>query len=170
MIVGLSISYSYGKEPVPFNYGVSVFGGRGDAWHDRPHFDVYGFLPRFGLRLYGNLYGELEGNFSYWDISTQRDFYLVGVNGNILFKPIERKWGSLFLLAGGGLGYDSAGKRVSEIGDSHVGGILQGGAGIFYNLGKGMALRVEYRFYHISDPFREDRGLNSHNVLLGISF
>jgi hypothetical protein len=88
--VGLSISYSYGEEISQFNYGFSVFGGRGDAWHDRPHMDVYGFLPRFDLRLYRNWYAEFEGNVLYWDISTQRDFYFLGVNGNILFKPIER--------------------------------------------------------------------------------
>lgn len=74
------------------------------------------------------------------------------------------------MLAGGGIGYDSARNRVSEIGHSGSGGILQTGAGIYYNLGKGLALRAEYRFYHISDPFRHDRGLNSHNAFLGVSF
>jgi hypothetical protein len=61
-------------------------------------------------------------------------------------------------------------KKVIEIGGSHVGGIYQAGAGMTYHLGKGLALRVEYRFYHVSDPFRADRGLNTHNALLGISF
>jgi opacity protein-like surface antigen len=172
MMVGLWISHPYGEEASQFNYGFSVFGGRGDAWHDKPHFEVYGFLPRVDWNLYGNWALELEGNFSYWNIAAQNDFYFLGGNINILFKPIQRKWGSLFILAGGGLGYDSAGHRhrVSEIGDTRCGGILQTGAGIYYNLGKGLALRAEYRFYHISDPFRHDRGLNSHNALLGISF
>jgi len=92
------------------------------------------------------------------------------MNVNVLFKPIQGDWASLFILGGGGIGYDDAGKRVSQIGDSHCGGILQMGAGVCYNLGKGLALRAEYRFYHISDPFRADRGLDSHNVFLGISF
>jgi hypothetical protein len=170
MMVGLLISHSYGEEASEFKYGFSVFGGRGDAWHDRPHAEIYGLLPRADLVLYRNWYLEFEGNFSYWDISTEKDFYFLGVNANILLQPIQRKWGSLFILAGGGLGYDSAGKKVSEIGDSHCGGILQTGAGIYYNLGKGLAFRAEYRFYHISDPFRHDRGLNTHNALLGISF
>ena len=39
-----------------------------------------------------------------------------------------------------------------------------------YNLGKRLALRMEYRLCHISDPFRSDQGLNTHAVLLGISF
>jgi len=170
MAVGSSISYSYGEEPGPFKYGFSVFGGRGDTGHNKPRVNVYGLLPRFDLLLYGNWHLEFEGNVSYWGISGEKDFYFLGVNANILFKLVERKWGSLFLLAGGGLGYDSAGKRVIEIGDSYIGGILQAGAGICYNLGKGLALRVEYRFCHISDPFRGDRGLNTHNALLGISF
>lgn len=170
MMVGSLFSPSYGEEASQFKYGFSVFGGRGDAWHNKPHVDVYGVLPRFDVPLYRNWNLEFEGNFSYWDISAEKDFYFLGVNANILFKPIQRKWDSLFILAGGGLGYDSAGKKVSEIGDSHCGGILQTGAGIYYNLGKGLALRVEYRFYHVSDPFRGDRGLNTHNALLGISF
>ena len=94
----------------------------------------------------------------------------LGVDANILFKPIQGKWGPLFLLAGGGLGYDSAGKRVKQIGGQHFGGILQTGVGFYFNLGKGFALRAEYRLYHVSEPFRTDRGLNSHNILLGISF
>ncbi len=170
MMVGLLISHSYGEEVSQFNYGFSVFGGRGDAWNNKPHMYIYGLLPRVDLALYKNWNLEFEGNFSYWDISAEKDFYFLGVNANILFKPIQRKWGSLFILAGGGLGYDSAGKKVNEIGDTHCGGILQTGAGIYYNLGKGLALRAEYRFYHISDPFRGDRGLNTHNALLGISF
>jgi len=59
---------------------------------------------------------------------------------------------------------------VPQIGDSHCGGILQAGMGFYYNLGKRLALRVEYRFYHTSEPFRSDRGLNTHTALLGISF
>jgi opacity protein-like surface antigen len=81
----------------------------------------------------------------------------------------------LFLLAGGGLGYDSAGNRLKRdhsylVGNQHFGGILQGGAGIYYNLGKRVALRVEYRFYHTSEPLRNDKGLNAHTALFGVSF
>ena len=170
MVVGLWISRSHGEEASQFNYGFSAFGGRGDAWHDKPHFEVYGFLPRVDWNVYRSLSLELEGNFSYWDIAAQKDFCFLGGNINILFKPIQREWGSFFMLVGGGIGYDSAGSKVSEIGNSGCGGILQTGAGVFYNLAKGAALRAEYRFYHVSDPFRGDRGLNSHNVPLGISF
>lgn len=80
----------------------------------------------------------------------------------------------MFLLGVGGLGYDSAGKRLKHdhkflIGDQHFGRILQVGAGMFFNIGQGAALRVEDRLYHISEPFKSDKGLNTHNVLLGIS-
>ncbi len=169
-IFGSLGSYSYGDEAPRTRYGVSIFGGTGDAWHNETDFTVYGVLPRVTFPLHRNWDLDVEGNFSYWNIRREHNLYFLGVNGNVLFKPIQGKWGSLFLLAGGGLGYDSAGKRVEQIGDSHCGGILQAGAGIYYHLGKGIAMRVEYRFYHLSEPFRDDTGLNSHNVLLGISF
>lgn len=169
-IFGTLISHSYGEEVSKTKYGVSIFGGMGDAWHNETNFTVYGALPRIDVPLHRNWDLEFEGNYSYWNIRADHDLYFLGVDFNLLFKPIQRKWGSLFLLAGGGIGYDSAGKRVKQIGDSHCGGILQAGAGIYYNLGKGIALRVEYRFYHTSEPFRNDTGLNSHTALLGISF
>jgi len=167
---GSLISHSYGEESRNLRYGVSVFGGIGDAWHNETEFAVYGVLPRIDVALHRNWDLEVEGNYSYWKIRREHDLYFLGVDVNLLFKPIQRKWGSLFLLAGAGIGYDNAGKRVEQIGDSHCAGILQTGAGFYYHLGRGMALRVEYRFYHLSEPFRDDRGLNSHNVLLGISF
>jgi len=170
MMAGSIISHCYGEEVSKVKYGFSVFGGAGDAWRSTPHMRVYGFLPRVDLPLHRNWDLEFEGNFSYWDIRKEHDLYFLGVNANILFKPIQGSWGSLFLLAGGGLGYDSSGGKVREIGGQHCGGILQGGAGIYYNLGKGLALRIEYRLYHTSEPFRSDKGLNTHTALLGVSF
>ncbi len=168
--VGSLISDSYGEEVLRTRYGVSIFGGTGDAWHNETDFTVYGILPRVSFPLHRNWDLDVEGNYSFWNIRREHDLYFLGVNANILFKPLQWKWGSLFFLGGVGLGYDSAGKRVEEIGDSHCGGILQGGVGIYYNLGKGIVFRGEYRFYHLSEPFRDDTGLNSHNILLGISF
>ncbi len=167
---GPLISRSYGEEKSKIRYGFSIFGGSGDAWHNETDFTTYGFLPRIDLPLHRNWDFEVEGNYSYWNIRGEHDLYFLGVDFNLLFKPIQGKWGSLFLLAGGGIGYDSAGKRLKQIGDSHCGGILQAGTGVYFNLGKGIALRGEYRFYHTSEPFRKDTGLNSHNALFGISF
>lgn len=161
---------SSGEEPRTLRYGVSIFGGTGDGWHGKPDLGVYGVHPRIDLALHRNWDLEFEGNYTYWDIRRGHNFFFIGLDVNILFKPLQRKWGSLFLLAGAGIGYDSAGKKVEQVGDSHLGGILQTGIGLYYHLGKRTALRVEYRFYHLSEPFRDDRGLNSHNALLGISF
>jgi len=77
--------------------------------------------------LFRSWTSELEENFSCGDIPIQKNFYFLGMNVNVLFKPIQGDWASLFILGGGGIGCDDAGKRVSQIGDSHCGGILQGG-------------------------------------------
>jgi opacity protein-like surface antigen len=171
IMIGSFLPHSYGEEGSKTKYGFSVMGGAGDAWYSKPDMTVFGFLPRVDLALHRNWDLEFEGNVSYWSISGEKNLYFLGVNGNIVFKPIQWDWGSLFILGGGGLGYDNAGKNgVKEIGDSHCGGVYQAGAGINYNLPKGLTLRLEYRFYHISDPFRNDKGLNTHTALLGISF
>jgi opacity protein-like surface antigen len=164
------ISPSYGLDLSNLRYGVSIIGGVGEVWHDKPDFTVYGVLPRIDLPLHKYWDLEFEGNYSYWNIESENNFYFAGVDVNLLFKPVQGSWGSLFLLGGAGIGYNSADKSVEQLGDTHVGGILQGGAGIYYNLGGRWALRLEYRFYHLSDPFKSDNGLNSHTALLGVSF
>lgn len=42
--------------------------------------------------------------------------------------------------------------------------------GIEYWIAKGWPLRGEYRFNHVSDPFKADTGINTHNFMLGFSF
>lgn len=175
IMIGSAVPLCYGDEDRKIRYGFSIHGGWGPALYDGPTMRVYGAFPRITLPLYKNLNLEFEGNFSYFDISKKHDFYFLGINGNLLFKPIQKRWGSFFLLGGGGMGYDSAGKKLKQIhsyyiGDQHLAATLQGGAGLFFNIGRGTALRLEYRFYHISEPFKVDMGLNSHTVLLGISF
>ena len=168
-VFGSLISPSYGVDLRNLRYGVSIIGGVGEVWHDNPDFTVYGVLPRIDLSLHRYWDLEFEGNYSYWNMPSEQSLYFLGVDVNLLFKPVQGSWGSLFLLGGAGIGYDSAGKKVEQIGDTHVGGILQAGAGIYYNLGERWSLRLEYRFYHLSDPFKSDEGLNSHTALLGIS-
>jgi hypothetical protein len=103
---------------------------------------------------------EFEGNFFYYDIRKMHDVYFLGLSSNFVFKPIQGKWGSLFLLLGAGLGYDSAGKRLHRgsdpplMGDQHFAGVCHGGAGVLFNIGRGTALRVEYRLYHSLAPNR----------------
>ncbi len=181
MMIGSIVSYSYGEEEEKkVKWGLSIFGGTGDAILRKIDMNVYGLIPRITLPLRKNWKKwdlEFEGNFFYYDIHKMHDVYFLGLSNNIVFKPIQEKWGSLFLLIGGGLGYDSAGEKLHRgsnpplLGDQHFAGFGTGGAGILFDIGRGMALRVEYRFYHISEPFdTSDRGLNTHNVLLGITF
>ena len=177
VMIGLTISYSYGDEK-KVKWGFSILGGTGDAVHSKPDMAVFGFLPRISFPLHRNWDIEFEGNFFYYDIHKMHDIYFLGISHDILFKPIQERWGSLFLLGGGGLGYDSAGEKlkrndshVTLMGDQHFAGFFQTGAGMLFNISRGTALRVEYRFSHISEPFdTTDWGLNTHTVLLGISF
>jgi hypothetical protein len=181
-ILGSIVSYSYGEEQEEkkTRWGFSILGGTGDAFSNT-HMREYGFLPRITLPLckdwkYWDL--EFEGNFLYYDIPKVHNAYFLGPSHNIVFRPIQERWGSLFLLVGAGIGYDSAGKRLfrgdSEsplLGDQHFSGVVNAGAGVLFNIGRKTALRVEYRLYHISEPFdTRDRGLNTHTVLFGISF
>ena len=102
VMTGSIISHSYEEEVSRVKYGFSIFRGAGDAWHNEIDMTVYGFLPRIDLPLHRYLDLEFEGNYSYWNIRKEHDLYFLGVDANLLFKPIQRNWGSLFLLAGGG--------------------------------------------------------------------
>lgn len=135
-----------------------------------PDFALFALLPKAGWPLHKKLDLEFEGNFSHYFIKGEQNLYLLGVNGNLLFKPVQ--WGMVtpFLIAGAGLGYNNNSGFVWELGNSHTAGILQGGGGILYDTGKGFWLRGEYRFHHISDPFEEDHGLNTHGFVVGVAF
>jgi hypothetical protein len=173
----LSNAYAEDREDRKVTWGFSLGGGpNADFIHDDPNLAIYTFLPRVDIPLLRKLDLEFEGNFSYYSISNDKNFYFLGLNGNILFTPVRWKWGSLFGLLGGGLGYNSDGRKISPgtrtplIGDTGLAGIVQGGAGITYNLGKGFALRGEYRLVHISEPTEHDVGINTHTFLIGIAF
>ncbi len=170
VLVALLISNSYG-EAGRTSYGASFSGGFTEQ--GRNYFTRWAFLPRVGFPLhrYWNL--EFEGNFSFYNSSVVKNLCVVGLNGNILFRPVRWSRASLFLLAGAGLGYDNSTEsnhNAWDIGNTHVAGTLQGGLGIEYWVAKGWALRGEYRFNHVSDPFRADPGINTHNFMLGLSF
>lgn len=168
MTIGLEVSDSVAGEDRTPKWGLSILLGP----HARGALDFthFALLPRVGLALHNKWDLEFEGNFSHYFINGEKDLYLLGVNGNLLFKPVQ--WGKVipFLIAGAGLAYNNNSGFVWEMGDSHTAGILQGGGGILYDMGKGLWLRGEYRFYHISDPFERDYGLNTHSFILGITF
>ena len=168
LFIGCFASLCYGDEKGDVKWGVSVLLGPDTG--GSPDFTHFALLPRVGLALHKNWDLELEGNFSYYFIHQERNLYLLGVNANLLFKPF--RWGRVtpFLIAGAGLGYNNNNGNVWELGDSHTAGILQGGGGVLYDFGKGFWLRGEYRFWHISDPFERDLGLNTHGFILGVAF
>jgi hypothetical protein len=168
LFVGSFPLLCYGDEKLNVKWGVSVLLGPNAGGHmDFTHSAV---LPKGGVALHKMLDLEFEGNFSHYFIDGEKDLYLLGVNGNLLFKPIQ--WGKVtpFLIGGAGLAYNNNSGFVWEMGDSHAAGVLQGGGGILYDTGKGFWLRGEYRFHHISDPFERDHGLNTHGFILGVTF
>jgi hypothetical protein len=180
-IIGAFAPPSYGEEGErKAKWGFSVFGGTGDAALRKIDIGTYGIIPRVTLPLRKDWKMwdvEFEGNFFYYDIRKMPNVYFLGLGTNLVFRPVQESWGSLFLLTGGALGYDSAGKKLFRgadsplLGDQHFAGSGYGGAGVLFNIGGGTALRVEYRFVHLSEPFdTSDRGMNTHNILLGIVF
>jgi hypothetical protein len=171
ILIGCFVPSSYGEESERIRFGVSgLLGTEAHFIHNKPKFTKYGILPRMSIPLHRNWDLGFEGNFSYWALDREKNLFFAGLNTNILFKPFHWNWGSLFLLTGAGLGYDNSGGDVHEIGASHLGGTLQGGIGILYNLSKKLALRLEYRLTHVSEPTKADHGINSHDILFGVSF
>lgn len=170
-VLPLFISNSDAEDDRRVQWGFSISGGFPQG--STPNLTRWAFLPRVDLPLHKYWDLEFEGNFSYYDMSRTEDLYVLGLNVNILFKPIQWNRGSLFLLAGTGLGYDNStnsNHKTWEIGNSHVAGNVQGGLGISHYIGKGWGFRGEFRFNHISDPFKPDPGINTYNFLIGLSF
>ena len=169
VLLGSCVSVSCGGEESGLKWGFSF--GAGQPQKSKESLNHWAFFPRMDVPVIKNWEIEIEGNASYYDIAKTKNLYVLGLNTNILFKPFRWEGGDFFLLGGAGLGYDNNGDgEVRDIGDSHVAGVLQGGLGILYRLGRSLWLRGEYRFHHISDPFDKDGGINTHNVLLGVSF
>jgi hypothetical protein len=168
LLLGTSISPSYGEEEGRPKWGFSFLGGFNARIH--PSLIQVSFLPRLDLPLHNKWDLEFEGNFSYYGISNDKNLYLLGANANILFKPIQWKGGSLFVIGGVGLGYNNSNGKVHDFGDSHLAGVLQAGTGIYIRIKKNLWLRGEYRYQHISDPLNQDAGLDTHSFITGLSF
>jgi hypothetical protein len=168
LFIGCYTPLCHGDEKRNMRWGFSVLLGPNARGH--MDFTHSALLPRGGLALHKKWDLELEGNLSHYFMNGEKDLYLVGVNGNLLFKPVQ--WGKItpFFIGGAGLAYNNNSGFVWEMGDSHAAGILQGGGGILYDTVRGFLLRVEYRFHHISDPFEKDHGLNTHSFVLGTVF
>ncbi len=103
MIVGSIVSYSYAEEEKRVKWGFSVLGGTGDATLSKIDMEVVGVIPRVTLPLCKDWKMwdiEFEGNFFYYAIHKMPNVYFLGLSTNTVFKPIQEKWGSIFLLAG----------------------------------------------------------------------
>jgi hypothetical protein len=167
-VVGSFVSPSHGDEGDETGWSLSLLGGFNAR--NKPNLISFALLPRWDLSAHKYWDFELEGNFSYYNISDNKDLYVLGCNGNLLLRPFQWEKGSLFAVLGVGLGYNNSNGGVSQIGDSHLAGILQAGSRISYEIGKKRLLYGEYRFHHISDPFAGDIGINTHTFILGVSF
>jgi len=169
VLIGLFVPSSYGEEEGGLKWGFSL--GVGQPHKSEHSLNLWTFFPRVDVPVAKNWDVEFEGNAAYYDISRTKNLYVLGLNTNVLFEPLRWEGGELFLLGGAGLGYNNNGDgEADDMGDSHVAGILQCGSGVLYRIGRRLWLRGEYRFYHLSDPFHKDGGINTHNVLLGVSF
>jgi hypothetical protein len=158
--------FCYGGKEGGVKWGFSALLGPNAGGH--MEFTQSALLPRGRVALHKNWDLEFEGNFSRYFIEEAKNLYLLGVNANLLFEPIQ--WGKVipFLIVGIGVAYNNNTGFVWEMGDSHTAGIAQGGGGFLFDTGKGFWLRGEYRFHHISDPFDHDHGLNTHSFFLGL--
>jgi len=167
-LLGCFTAICHGAEKKEIRWGFSVLLGPNAAGH--MDFTQSALLPRGAIALHKKLDLEFEGNLAHYFMDGEKDLYLAGINGNLVFKPIQ--WGKVipFIIGGAGLAYNNNSGFVWEMGDSHTAGILQGGAGVLYDTGRGWWFRGEYRYNHISDPFEKDHGLNTHSFVLGVAF
>jgi len=75
IIVGSFISESYGDEDGALRRGFSIAGGHPQkSKHDLAKWT---FLPRLDMALHKSWDFEVEGNFSYYDISNSKNLYLL---------------------------------------------------------------------------------------------
>ncbi len=100
VVVGLWIPNSYGQEDLKTRRGFS-FGG-GIKQHARHDFTMATFVPRVDIPLHKNWDFEIEGSFSYYALKNEKNLYVLGLDANIVFKPIQWKTGSIFILRGVG--------------------------------------------------------------------
>ncbi len=168
VLLGWSISPSSAEEKAGRGFGLSIVGGTSPRHHR--NVTLSAFFPRAEFRLGKRWNVEAEGNLSHYFFRDEKNLYVIGAQGNLVYTPFEHEGVAPFLRGGGGLGYNNGNGKVREIGETHITGILQGGGGLKFDTGGRGRFRVEYLFHHISDPFRHDKGINIHCFVLGVSF
>jgi hypothetical protein len=136
---------------------------------DGLEFDHYAAYPRWAWLFHDRWAFELEGNIGHYRFDSL-DTTSFGLHGLFAYEFFQSDRGSAFLTGGGGFLHLDVDERP-RLTDATILGLAQVGFGVKLPIGKQRAVRLEYRFQHVSDPFdTRDGGLNYHNLVLGISF
>lgn len=144
-------------------FGFSLLGG-GD--NDIRYYAAY---PRWGWTFLERHAFELEGNIGHYRFDST-DMTSLGLQGLFTYAFYRFKRGNAFVAAGGGLIYLDLDERP-RVGDSSIVALGQAGFGLKFGVGSNNALRLEYRWQHVSDPFdNDDHGWNYHCLVLGVSW
>jgi hypothetical protein len=148
-------------------FGLSLLGGGSNE--DDLHIRYYAAYPRWGWTFLERHAFELEGNIGHYRFDST-DMTSLGLQGLFTYDFYRFKRGNVFLAAGGGLIYLDLDERP-RVGDSSAVALGQAGFGLKFRVGSSNALRLEYRFQHVSDPFdNQDHGWNYHCLVLGVSW
>lgn len=150
-----------------FEYGLSLLGGGGDQ--DGLDIRYYAAYPRWGWTFLERHAFELEGNIGHYRLDST-DMTSLGLQGLFTYAFYRFKHGNAFIAAGGGLIYLDLDERP-QVGDASAVALGQAGIGLKFVVESKKALRLEYRFQHVSDPFdSNDGGWDYHCLALGVSW
>ncbi|MGD9034347.1 MAG: acyloxyacyl hydrolase [Desulfobacteraceae bacterium] len=150
-----------------YEFGLSLLAGAGDE--DGLDIRYYAAYPRLGWMFLDRHAFELEGNIGHYRLDSI-DMTSLGLQGLFSYEFYRFEGGKAFIAAGGGLIYLDLDERP-QIGDASAVALGQAGIGLKFGIGSRKALRLEYRFQHVSDPFdSSDGGWNYHCFVLGISW
>jgi hypothetical protein len=148
-------------------FGLSLLGGGSNE----DDFDLryYAAYPRWGWTFLRRHAFELEGNIGHYRFDST-DITSLGLQGLFTYEFFQFKGGKAFVAAGGGLIYLDLDERP-QVGDSSLVALGQAGFGLKLGVGSNNALRLEYRFQHVSDPSdSNDHGWDYHCLVLGVSW
>ncbi|MGR3309619.1 MAG: outer membrane protein [Candidatus Brocadiales bacterium] len=143
---------------------IEIGGSASFGYDENDATQVYTLLPRAGIFFARNAEVEVEIPLEY--INTKKsDAPGFGVSINALYHLNTGTRFVPFALVGMGAEYVAGG--ISDI--TSLVTMPQGGVGLKYFLSERMALRVEYRYRHFSDPFVHDGGIDAQSIMFGVS-
>jgi opacity protein-like surface antigen len=165
--VVLLVPCAYGEDGGT-RWGISLLGGW--AANAEPELTHTALLPSVEFPMSRLWSVNVEGNLSHYAISGRKDIDLLGANVYLLVRPVSWGRGSWFALAGGGLGYATTNRETDNLVRREFAAVIEAGTGIEHKISEIFSLKVEYRFVHISSPYVNDRGINSHNFVMGVTW